>query len=173
MPLTAEMKVELLWDKHAIAELMLQFGRALDRKDWASYRSCLADRLEVDFQKLTGFAPVETDSGLWTEFAEVALAPWLTHHQYSNTSISVRGDHAQATVYMVARHSFTSDSRRWNTQYGWYENQFERCEGGLGWRITRLGHHFQWLSGEPDLLDATNEKLTTLVTRIFGAARAV
>ena len=57
MPLTMEQKVDLLWDKLAISELMNAFGRALDLQDWDLYRSCLCDSLVIDFQRLTGAAP--------------------------------------------------------------------------------------------------------------------
>jgi len=170
MPLTPERKLALLWDKHAVEELMLQFGRALDTRDFALYRSCFAEQIDVDFRELTGFTPALVCADLWTEFAERALAPWLTHHQYSNVSITVNDDRASGTIYMVARHARRDDTTRFNTQYGWYRNAFERCDEAPGWRITALGHHFQWLAGDPDLLDTADQRLATLIEKLFGGA---
>ena len=121
----------------------------------------------VDFERLTGFAAVTTSADLWTAFADKALSPWLTHHQYSNLSITIDGDEATAIVYMVARHAHPQNSAQWNTQYGWYRNRFRRCDGGLGWKISELGHHFQWLGGQPDLLDMSGAEVAALVTKIF------
>jgi hypothetical protein len=167
MPLTRDQKVDLLWDKLAIAELMNSFGRALDLHDWALYERCFCDPLEVDFQRLTGRAPVLTNPRAWARFAASALARLAVHHQYSNHAIRVQGDVATGTVYMVARHH-SPDSGEWNTQYGWYENTFARCEGDFGWRIRRLKHEFQWISGAPELIDLSDPESARAMRDVFG-----
>lgn len=167
MTLTLEKKVNLLWDKLAISELMNAFGRSLDLHDWALYRQCFLDEFEVDFQRLTGFAPVRVRADLWTRFAELALAPLTVHHQYSNFTAKIAGDTAHATIYMVARHHSPTDLR-WNTQYGWYENDFVRTDDGFGWKISKLRHDFQWIAGAPDLIDMSNPNTVRVVREIFS-----
>ncbi|MCB1844694.1 MAG: nuclear transport factor 2 family protein [Halioglobus sp.] len=166
MPLTLEQKVELLWDKLAVSELMHAFGRALDLHDWVLYERCLCAELEVDFKRLTGFEPVHTTAADWTAFAANALGKLTVHHQYSNHSIRVKGDEAVGITYMVARH-YRSEDTGWNTQYGWYENVFARDDGEFGWKIRRLKHDFQWTSGVPDLIDLGDPLSQAALERVF------
>lgn len=169
MPLTQQLKTDLLWDKHAVTELMLQFGRALDRKDWSLYETCFIDLPRIDFEDLTGCGETETSAAKWTEFARVALDGLRTHHQYTNHSITIGGDSASSTTYMVARHVAEADSSRWNTQYGWYENEFERCDHGLGWKISKLSQTLLWQSGDVKLIDMTRKDVLSMLREIFGA----
>ena len=167
MPLSMEQKVDLLWDKLAISEVMNAFGRALDLHDWALYESCLCPEFDVDFERLTGRAPVKTTAALFARFAEAALAPLTVHHQYSNNAITVNGDTATGLTYMVARH-FSPTDNAWNTQYGWYENTFVRSDSKWGWQISHLKHDYQWTSGTPDLIDLSSVEAQQIVEEIFG-----
>ena len=73
--LTLEQKVDSLWNKAKIEKVMLNFGRALDLGDWKLYRSTFADRIHVDFERLTGNPETAVDADLWTRFAETILTP--------------------------------------------------------------------------------------------------
>ncbi len=167
MPLTLEKKVDLLWDKLAISELMNAFGRALDLHDWELYERCMCDSFEVDFERLTGFAPVMTTAAQWAKFAAAALDPLVVHHQYSNHSIKVKGDEATGITYMVARH-LAPGEQAWNTQYGWYENTYQRTDSDFGWKISRLRHDYQWTSGTPQIIDLDNEAAQEAMRGVFG-----
>ena len=172
MTLSTEAMVNLLWQRAAIEERMLSFGRALDRGDWELYRSGLTDRIRVDFERLTGFPEVEVDADDWVRFAELALSPVRRHHQYSNFSIIVDGDRATATIYMVARHHKATDrGSSENIQYGWYDMQFVLQAGD--WKIARLGHDFAWVSGNDALLDFSEPALAAQTALIFCAANRV
>jgi tRNA U34 5-methylaminomethyl-2-thiouridine-forming methyltransferase MnmC len=168
MPLTLERKVELLWDKLAVSDLMLAFGRGLDTADWELYASCFADSFIVDFEQLTSLPPARTTPREWSAFAAAALSPLLVHHQYSNQAISIQGDVATGVIYMVARHRDPL-SDDWNTQYGWYENTFARCDGPFGWHITALKHTFRWISGKPDIIDFSHPDTRAALSAVFGA----
>lgn len=172
MTLSVEAMVNLLWQRTAIEELMLGFGRALDRGDWVLYRSCFTDRIRVDFERLTGFSEVEVDANDWVRFAELALSPVRRHHQYSNFSIVVDGDRATATIYMVARHHKATDrGSSENIQYGWYNiNLVLQVDG---WRIARLVHDFAWISGNDALLDFNEPALAAQTAFVFCAAHQV
>lgn len=164
--MTAEEKIDLLWQKSEIERVMLSFGRALDTGDWPLYRSCFADRIRVDFERLTGFPEIEIDADSWTRFAALALGQVRRHHQYSNFSARIQGDEAVAVIYMVARHfRMTDRGASENTQYGWYENSFSR-QGGQ-WRIVRLSHQFQWVSGNDALFDFSEPELAAQMATIF------
>lgn len=168
----ADTRMDILWAQACIEQVMLSFGRALDRGDWILYRACLADRIQVDFERLTGFPEIAVDADAWVRFAELALGPVRRHHQYSNFAATINGDRASATTYMVARHWKATDRGACeNTQYGWYETDFVRH--GDAWKITRLGHHFQWISGNDALLDFSEPELIAQMGRVFCDANRV
>src|SRR3981081_119693 len=135
--LSHEQMIEALWTRSEIEQVMLNFGRALDLGDWPLYRSCFADRFRVNFERLTGQPEVFVDADLWTHFAKVILSPVRRHHQYSNLTVSVDGDRAEAVIYMVARHwKATDNGSAEDMQEGWYENTFACIDGQ--WKITRV-----------------------------------
>jgi hypothetical protein len=159
--------IETLWNRAEIERVMLNFGRALDRGDWPLYRSCFADRFQVNFERLTGFPETQVDADLWTRFAEIILTPVRRHHQYSNFTVNIDGDRADAVIYMVARHWKPTDGgSSESTQNGWYENSFARIGGQ--WKITRLLHTFQWVSGNGGLFDFTDPALIEVMGKVFG-----
>jgi SnoaL-like domain len=159
--MTAQEKIDLLWERSEIERVMLAFGRALDTGDWPLYRSCFADRIRVDFERLTGFPEIDIDADSWTRFAALALGQVRRHHQYSNFSVE-----AVAVIYMVARHfRMTDRGASENTQYGWYENSFSKQDGQ--WKIVRLSHQFQWVSGNDALFDFSEPELAAQMATIF------
>ena len=171
MPTQAQM-LESLWVRSQIEAVMLRFGRALDLGDWKAYRSCFADRFKVNFERLTGQPEVYVDADLWTRFAEIILSPVRRHHQYSNLTVSVDGDRAQAVIYMLARHWKATDGGSAEyTQVGWYENSFGYIEGQ--WKITRLLHTFQWVSGNGALFDFSDPELIKIMAQVFAAEHRV
>jgi hypothetical protein len=170
--LTLEQKIEALWTRSEIEKVMLNFGRALDLGDWPLYRSCLADRLQVDFERLTGNPEVYVDADLWTRFAEVILSPGRRHHQYSNFSVTVHGDTAEALIYMVCRHWKPTDTGAPEyVQNGWYENSFARLNGQ--WKMTRLVHKFQWITGNGGLFDFSDPQLIKIMGQVFAPENRV
>ncbi len=170
--LSHEQMIEVLWTRSEIEQVMLNFGRALDLGDWPLYRSCFADRFRVNFERLTGQPEVFVDADLWTHFAKVILSPVRRLHQYSNFSVRVDGDRADAVIYMVARHWKAVDSGAAEyTQNGWYENSFARIDGR--WKITRLLHTYQWVSGNGGLFDFSDPELQEVMARVFAKENRV
>jgi len=165
--LSHEQMIEALWTRSEIEQVMLDFGRALDLGEWPLYRSCFADRFRVNFERLTGQPEVFVDADLWTHFAKVILSPVRRLHQYSNFSAHVDGDRADAVIYMVARHWKAVDSGAAEyTQNGWYENSFARIDGR--WKITRLLHTYQWVSGNGGLFDFSDPELQEVMAKVFA-----
>jgi hypothetical protein len=175
--MTNEEKLTALWDERQVMKVMLRFGRALDTGNWASYRSCFTDPVNIDFERLTGQPEVRIGADLWTKFAEQILSPVRRHHTYSNWHVTVEGDRAYALVYMTARHWKPNErGSAHNTQYGWYDVWFERMSGDE-WLINRIKHDFQWVDGNDALLDVHDPELGKTMQEIFqeknfAAARA-
>jgi len=171
MPTHAQM-IETLWTRAEIEKVMLNFGRALDMGNWPLYRSCFADRFSVNFERLTGQPEVYVDADLWARFAEVILSPVRRHHQYSNFSVNIEGDRADAVIYMVARHwKPTETGGPEYIQNGWYENSFARIDGQ--WKITRLLHTYQWITGNGGLFDFSDPELIEVMGQVFARENRV
>ena len=167
-----EQILEALWVRSQIEAVMLRFGRALDLGDWKAYRSCFAERFRVNFERLTGQPEVYVDADLWTRFAQIILSPVRRHHQYSNLTVSVDGERAEAVIYMVARHWKATDSGSAEyTQVGWYEITFVCIDGE--WKITRLLHTYQWVSGNGALFDFNDPELIKIMALVFAAENRV
>jgi hypothetical protein len=126
----------------------------------------------VNFERLTGQPEVYVDADLWTHFAKVILSPVRRHHQYSNFSVNIDGDLADAIIYMVASHWKATDSGATEyTQNGWYENSFARIGGE--WKITRLLHTYQWISGNGGLFDFSDPELIDVMGKVFAKENRV
>jgi hypothetical protein len=172
MELTTTQMVEALWERSRVEAVMLKFGWALDTGNWPAYRSCFADRFRVNFERLTGQPEVYVEADLWTRFADVILSPVRRHHQYSNMSLTVDGDRAEGLIYMVSRHWKPTDSGSCEyTQVGWYENTFGRVGGE--WKITRLLHTYQWVSGNGALFDFNDPELIAVMAKVFAPENRV
>jgi SnoaL-like protein len=172
MKLTTAQMVEALWERSRVEAVMLKFGRALDTGDWPAYRSCFADRFRVNFERLTGQPEVQVDADLWTRFAQVILSPVRRHHQYSNMSVTVAGDRAEGIIYQVSRHWKATDGGSAEyTQIGWYENTFGCIDGE--WKITRLLHTYQWVSGNGALFDFSDPELIAVMAQVFAPENRV
>lgn len=164
--MTDEDKLLDLWESRQVERVALRFGRALDTGDWAAYRACFTEVLNVDFARLTGCAEVRVNADLWTRFAKQILTPLRRHHVYTNTVVAIDGDRAHAHIYMTARHwKATDHGSSLNTQYGWYDFWFERSP--CGWLINRLKHDFQWVEGNGGLLDMTDQGLVATMGQVF------
>jgi uncharacterized protein affecting Mg2+/Co2+ transport len=100
------------------------------------------------------------------------LSPVRRHHQYSNFSAAIDGERATATIYMVARHWKATDGGSAEyTQNGWYENSFARID--RHWKITRLLHTFQWVSGNGGLFDFSDPELVKIMGQVFAPENRV
>ena len=52
-------------------------------------------------------------------------------------------------------------------QNGWYENSFARVDGR--WKITRLLHTYQWITGNGALFDFSDPDLLKVMGQVFAA----
>jgi len=166
MPLTQKQMIEELWAKSQIERVMTDLGRALDQQDWALYRQCLADTIDVDFERTLGFKEIRIDADTWVELVRNLIGHVRTHHSFSNYAIDLDGDQARANIQLVARHWRSTDygASEFN-QYGWYENRFVREEGK--WKLRRLLHTHRWTSGNGALFGNPTEETAALLGRVF------
>ena len=155
-----------LEDHQAVHDLMMRFGRGLDAKDWALYRSCLADEVLVDFAQTTGRMAQSVPADGFVEFVRMRQRAHGAFHQYSNFQASVDGDRARCILYMAARHRLAdAHGDPLNVFVGWYDNEFVRTRDG--WRISKLRHPLQWVEGNAAIKDAPDPEAEALGHQLF------
>jgi len=73
---------------------------------------------------------------------------------------------------MVARHWKAVDSgANEYVQNGWYVNSFARINGE--WKITRLAHFYQWISGNGGMFDFSDPELVKIMGQVFAEENRV
>lgn len=164
---TPAQRLARLADRDAIHDVMMRFGRGLDRKDWALYRSCFGKTLTLDFSRMTGEPAQEVDADLFVDFARLRQRSHLAFHQYANFQVAIDGNRAACVLSMVARHRIAeSDSGGpLNVFVGWYDNEFVR--GPDGWVISVLRTPLQWVEGNASIKDAPDPEAEEASRRLF------
>jgi hypothetical protein len=125
-------RVQMLEDKAEIQELLTNYGRMLDAKDFAGYGNLFAK----DGEWVGGFGTVRTPAGIQA-FMEKNIGPsgkGATYHLLSNFVIDVQGDTATAWsrwAFMVAG----ADGKPVAAQGGHYEDALVRENGH--WKFKR------------------------------------
>jgi hypothetical protein len=57
-----EPSLTVLADRAAVSDLLLEFARALDSKEWTICRRCLLDEIETDYSDLRGEPPARVNA---------------------------------------------------------------------------------------------------------------
>lgn len=141
-----EPAAQLQWlvDRAAIGDLLVDFARALDERDWAGYAANYA------LDGVLAISPTifhEGRAGLG-EFVAASLSGYAggTHHLTTNHAISIDGDHATARAYLLAAHILDNPTRHADGA-GWYDMALRRTQEG--WRLAHVTLTIRYVSGEP------------------------
>lgn len=138
-------QLQWLLDRAAISDLLIDFARALDDRDWAGYAANFAEDGVLDV------APTVRHTGRagLAEFVAGSLGRYAgTHHLSANHSIQVDGDVAGTRSYLIAAHVLAADDPyRHADGAGWYLCRLRRTPDG--WRFTHVSLVVRYLSGEP------------------------
>src|SRR5690348_5016108 len=100
-------KLQALWDRAQIIDLMHRYASAVDSKDWVTLRGLFVDEIEAEMIGLQADLgiPVNVTADRWIEVISRGLAQYsVTQHSMSNHRVEVAGDRAHCTTYIVARH---------------------------------------------------------------------
>jgi ketosteroid isomerase-like protein len=122
-------------DRFALQDVMADYAAGVDERDFARYRGCFADGVEV-----LGFTP-EPIRGVtaWMEFVQKALTRYVaTQHLMGLQHAVIDGDRAHARTDVQAQHFLESPRGATLTVWATYQTDFARLDGR--WRIVR--HRF-------------------------------
>lgn len=144
-PVSPTDQLQWLVDRAAVGDVLIDFARALDDRDWEGYAANYAPEGTLAFN---GHVVHEGREGLAT-FVERGLGQYAgTHHVSANHAIVVVGDEATTRSYLIAAHVFdASNPTRHADGAGWYRCKLRRTDAG--WRFTEVSVEIKYLSGEP------------------------
>lgn len=119
-----------LADRQEIADLLVRYATAIDRRDWALFATCFTEHCHADYG----------DIGVWDGVDAIAAymadahAPMgHTLHRITNQAITVAADTAVARSYVDAL-LVLADTTCVNA-VGFYDDELVRTADG--WRIDR------------------------------------
>jgi SnoaL-like domain len=138
--MTDSEKLQALWERAAIVDLMHRYATAVDSKDWATLRSLFVDEIGAEMVGLSADlgVPKNTSPERLIEAFSSGLGQYTaTQHSMSNHRIELNGDRATCITYIIARH-VRKDAKGGQSIYdvgGYYTNEMVRTADG--WKIGK------------------------------------
>ncbi len=120
-------------DKAQITEVLIRYATGIDSKDWALFRTCWTDEVDIDYGDLGTFTSADEFTTLMRQIHD---GMGQTYHRISNPAVAVDGDRAVARCYVHALlMAVPGDSASWIDALGHYDDELVRASDG--WRIVK------------------------------------
>lgn len=146
-------------DKQDIIDSILRYATGIDMRNWALYRQCFTDELEVDFTSWSGGTPRTLSADDWVAGVRSTLAGFEgTQHTLTNFVIDLRGDEATAVVYMSAQHNLPNNQGD-NTLLigGYYTHDLVRTP--VDWKIRKARLTVTWTEGNRHIFELARQRV--------------
>lgn len=138
MGMKMSQKVDWLYDRAQIGDLLHRFAYYLNTKRWQDWIELFADDgVLVLPDRTKGKATLIADGG-----PKGLLDLHATHYISSNHSIEIDGDVARSHSYLLAVHVVDPADQKSGWMVGSYDNEYRRTEEG--WRIARAKRDLKW-----------------------------
>lgn len=137
-------ELRLLQDRRAIEDLVVEYARAIDARDWPALAACFTDDCVADYA-LSGHAEGPEEVVARCRSAVEPLD--ATQHYVTNVVSTVDGDAAASVCSLAAQH--VRDGRSFAFG-GTYTDEWRRTPAG--WRISRRRLERGWTSGDPSVV---------------------
>lgn len=145
-----ERQVRWLVDRALISDLLVEFARALDERDWEAYGATYTEDAVFEIGgalKLEGRAVIQGATA-----SEKGVGGYAgTWHGSSNHAITISydpdGDTATTRSYLHGVHLLGGSTFHHADGSGWYDCALRRTPDG--WRFARVRIHEVWHAGEP------------------------
>jgi hypothetical protein len=148
----ADMSLQTLTDRAAISDVVHAYASAIDRRDWAAFRSLFTDRVFIDMRSFdpTRYREVGADELL--ELAKPLGQFDATQHMSSNHVHRIDGDQANCTTYMQAGHFMKRADGDFSCfLYGYYT--YDLTRSATGWKIRRYALNITGQQGDPRVFE--------------------
>jgi 3-phenylpropionate/cinnamic acid dioxygenase small subunit len=147
-----EQKLQEVWDRQEIEQLMFRHARSLDRMDAELFKSCYWEEGVEEHQD-----PIYPDLFHWNDnawkFAPEAMKGFanlkITQHRISNILIELDGDTAVAETYVFAYHVHTDEEGVDQEGILGGRHHFKLEKRNDEWRIMHRSTVFDWNQNRP------------------------
>ena len=147
------MSDQLQWlvDRAHISDLLVEFARALDMRDWDAYAATYVEDGVLEIGDVVRFPDRATIKAATASPRGVGgyAGTW---HGSSNHAITITGDTATTRSYLHGVHMLGADTFHHADGSGWYDCALRRTDGtdlAGGWRFTHVRVTEVWTAGEP------------------------
>lgn len=138
-------QVQWLVDRASIGDLLVEFARSLDEKDWEAHVALYVP--DGVFMAGDSFR-LEGHEQLTRTASPRALGQYsATWHLSANHAIDVDGDTARVRSYLIGVHVLGEDPAGHADGGGWYDSTLRRTPEG--WRFVTVRINEVWQAGEP------------------------
>lgn len=140
------MDTQELCDRASITDLLYQYARGIDAKDWALWRTVFLEDAVLDYSSAQGPVGDRESVARWLEasFAHIEGA----HHYITNIEITVNGDEAEALALF-----WNPFRAAWRDEFsaagGYYRHKLVRTSDG--WRSRELYEDNRWIQNAPGM----------------------
>ena len=138
-------------DSQNVVSTIHEFCRALDERDWALLRRCLAPVLATDYSSFRGTEPARMTAEEFISLRENGLATLLTQHLTCNHLVTFKPSQAGCRFDFVI-HRWPKDpvDSRFLHTYGYYEMLLGREPmAPHAWVIEAITQHAIHSEGDP------------------------
>lgn len=144
-----------------IVDVVNALATSADAGDWKGLRDCMSDRIVVDYTSLTGGQPGEMTGDALVDTWKFLSGFQATQHMIANHRVTVDGEAATCTAYVVAHHYLPNNSGGafWRLG-GRYHEDLVKSAGG--WKICRITLTVLWTEGNADLLTLAGQRYRAL-----------
>jgi len=146
-------------DRQDIIDSILRYASGIDMRNWALYRQCFTDEVEVDFTSWSGGTPRKLSADDWVAGVRSTLAGFdATQHTLTNFVIDLRGDEATAVVYMSAQHYLPNSMGDSTLLIGGYYTH-ELVRAATDWKIRKARLTVTWTVGNRHVFELARQRV--------------
>jgi len=146
--------LQWLLDRAAISDLLIEYARSVDERDWDAFAALWADDAifalpMIEVRGRDAIVAAASEPG--------GVSQWdATHHINTNHEIRIDGDTATARAYLIGTHVRRAQAPNEHSEGGgWYDCTFRRTPDGWRYASSRLS--ITWHTGTdlPSQRDST------------------
>jgi len=135
-------------DRLAIGQLLDEYARGIDSRDWDLVVSCFTDDAFLDY---TAFGSIKGPVDEVVDWLREALSAFaMSQHHITNRHITIDGDEAVVSAELLAVMGMATDPGKMSMMFtgGQYNDRLVRTSEG--WKISKRTCDRGWLASAPD-----------------------
>lgn len=141
-------------DRLAVSEVLDEYARGIDSRDWDLVVSCFTEDAYLDY---TAFGSIKGPVGDVVGWLQEALAAFvMSQHHVTNRHITIDGDEAVVSAELLAIMGMATEPNKMSMMFtgGQYNDRLVRTPDG--WKIAKRTCDRGWLANAPDASGPTS-----------------